>query len=124
MIRLDTHVVAWLAAGERARLSTVARAAIQEHDPCISPMVELELTFLHEIGRLDRSGPAIVADLAHRIGMTASDVHFSTVVADATGLSWTRDPFDRLIVADASAAGASLVTRDERIREHYDGAVW
>lgn len=39
-------------------------------------------------------------------------------------LSWTRDPFDRLIVANALADGADLVTADERIRQHTDIAVW
>lgn len=38
--------------------------------------------------------------------------------------SWTRDPFDRLIVANAKAAGAPLITKDERIRKHYRRAIW
>ncbi len=37
---------------------------------------------------------------------------------------WTRDPFDRLIVANAKAANASLVTKDERILKNYSRAVW
>jgi PIN domain nuclease of toxin-antitoxin system len=37
---------------------------------------------------------------------------------------WVRDPFDRLIVANAKAAGAPLVTRDERIHKHYSSALW
>jgi PIN domain nuclease of toxin-antitoxin system len=37
------------------------------------------------------------------------------VVTQAMPLSWTRDPFDRLIVATAILHRAPLVTRDERI---------
>jgi PIN domain nuclease of toxin-antitoxin system len=37
---------------------------------------------------------------------------------------WTCDPFDRLIVANAKAAGAPLVTKDEGIRRHYRRAIW
>ena len=37
---------------------------------------------------------------------------------------WVRDPFDRLIVAQAIANEAPLVTKDEKIRRHYRRAVW
>ena len=37
---------------------------------------------------------------------------------------WSRDPFDRLIVAHAKAQKTPLVTRDEKIRENYRLAVW
>jgi PIN domain nuclease of toxin-antitoxin system len=38
---------------------------------------------------------------------------------------WTRDPFDRLIVANAKANGfAWLISADEHIRNHYPRAVW
>ncbi len=42
-------------------------------------------------------------------------------LGDIGGLS---DPFDRLIVANAKARNAPLVTKDERIRRHYSSAVW
>jgi PIN domain nuclease of toxin-antitoxin system len=37
---------------------------------------------------------------------------------------WVRDPFDRLIVAQASANDAPLITKDEKIRRHYKRAIW
>ena len=39
-------------------------------------------------------------------------------------LSWTRDPFDRLLVATALLHQAPLVTCDTRIQENFPGAVW
>jgi PIN domain nuclease of toxin-antitoxin system len=42
----------------------------------------------------------------------------------AMPLSWTRDPFDRLLVATALLHEAPLITRDARIQEHFAGAVW
>jgi PIN domain nuclease of toxin-antitoxin system len=36
---------------------------------------------------------------------------------------WTRDPFDRLIVANAKGF-AWLISADEAIRKHYPRAVW
>jgi len=39
-------------------------------------------------------------------------------------LSWTRDAFDRLIVAQAALDRAALVTRDRLILKHYPKALW
>ena len=46
------------------------------------------------------------------------------IVEQARGLDWTRDVFDRLIVAQAALDGAALVTTDRAIRKHYPKAVW
>lgn len=124
MAHLDTHVVAWLAAGAVYELSAPARTAIDAEAPIVSPVVELELTFLHEIGRLTVPAADILRDLERRIGLTPDTTPFTTVSAAASQLSWTRDPFDRLIVGAASCADSPLVTRDPRIRERYDHAVW
>lgn len=124
LIHLDTHVVAWLFAGETARLPKVVRHRIQTGSIAISPMVELELQFLFEIGRTSQPGAVVVRDLADRIGLGLSEGPFPTVVAMATQLSWTRDPFDRLITAQAMAEQANLLTRDKVIRANFRGAIW
>ena len=123
-IRLDTHVVVWLYAGLVETLSPVARAAIEQHQLAVAPMVEFELTLLHEIGRLSVSGAEILGDLSHRVGLRTSTVPWQAAVRAAAGLTWTRDPFDRLIVADALAAGSLLLTKDERVRERVPSAAW
>ena len=50
------EIVVWLYTGETEQLSARAIAALEENQPVVSPMVQLELTYLHEIDRL------IVAD--------------------------------------------------------------
>ena len=44
--------------------------------------------------------------------------------APAMELSWTRDPFDRLIVANAITDGVRLLTVDENIQKHFQNAFW
>ncbi len=124
MIRLDTHVVVWLYTGETERLSSDAIESIEEHQPVISPMVQLELSYLHEIGRLTVGGADIIADLGRRIGLRLSDASLITLVGTAVALTWTQDPFDRLIVADALVAQADLVTKDSVIHSHTAIARW
>jgi len=123
LIHLDTHVVAWLWAGDRARLRPVARR-LEQAELFISPMVVLELQYLFEIGRTTTPGEAVVADLVGRIGLRVATTPFPRVIARAASLGWTRDPFDRIIVAQAAEEGAPLLTRDRAIRKHFAGAIW
>lgn len=124
VIRLDTHVVAWLYAGLVEQLSDTALELVERCDLIVSPMVELELTFLHEIGRLSVSGSEILGDLSPRLGLKMSQIPWDAAVRSAADLAWTRDPFDRLIVGEAMAAGCRLLTRDTKLREKIALAVW
>lgn len=124
MIRLDSHVVVWLYTGESERLSPRAVQVLAGEQLLISPIVELELSLLHEIGRLRVPGAAIVSDLKERIGLQHSTLSLTSVVASAASLSWTRDPFDRLIVGDAVGANSPLLTKDSTILANFDLAEW
>lgn len=124
MIRLDTHAALWLYIGETHRFSPAGIAAIDAEELVVSPVVELELTYLRDIGRLTVNGLSIMADLRARVDVRPSTLSLAAIVAVAHGLDWTRDPFDRLIVADAMAAGCPLLTKDRIITEHCALARW
>jgi len=121
---LDTHVALWLHDGLLEQLSSAAREVIAGARLLLSPMVELELAYLRESGRLALDARRIIAGLEAALGMSRGAVPFADVVAAALKLTWTRDPFDRLIVGEAIAANAVLLTRDSLIRRHYKRAVW
>ncbi len=57
------------------------------------------------------------------IGLQVCDLPFEEVAFQATAESWTRDPFDRIIVAQARLAKAVLVTRDVTILANYNKAI-
>ena len=124
MIYLDTHVVLWLCEGLVERLSKTARRAIEENNLLISPMVRLELQYLFEIKRCTRASHLILNELQSQIGLTVCDLPFDEVVRKATEITWTREPFDRLIVANASCKGSRLLTKDAKIRRHTKLALW
>jgi PIN domain nuclease of toxin-antitoxin system len=46
------------------------------------------------------------------------------VVEEALLHRWTRDPFDRLIVAQAAIESVRLLTKDRTIRRNFAGAIW
>lgn len=124
VVHLDTHVVAWLFAGAVRRLPPAVRRLVERSSLAISPMVELELQYLFEIGRTAQPGRIVAHDLADRIGLAISDSPFPQVVAGAAQLGWTRDPFDRLIVSQSLLDGARLITGDKTIRRHCRTATW
>jgi PIN domain nuclease of toxin-antitoxin system len=121
---LDSHVVIWLYRGEVQRFSRVAKDRIEKHALVISPAVKLELAYLHEIGRVNDPAEVIIEDLANRIGLELKSEDFVNISNRALGLSWTRDVFDRLIVAHAALEASTLVSKDQTIRKHYSHAVW
>lgn len=122
---LDTQVVVWLAAGAVEKISAAAADAIEESELAISPMVLLELQYLYEIKRILREPLALVNDIDTQIGLRVRDQAFASIVHTALFETWTRDPFDRVIVAHARTDGhARLITSDAKIRENYPRALW
>jgi PIN domain nuclease of toxin-antitoxin system len=127
VIHLDTHVVVWLYLRVNRRFTKRASSLIgRSRDIRVSPMVLLELDDLAVMGRIKPpSVEAMISELDRELGgLSVSDSQMAEVIAEARQIGWTRDPFDRLIVANAIADGARLVTADERIREHFGDAVW
>ncbi len=125
MIYLDSHVVAWLYASGTKLLSPVATELIDGSDDVrISPMVRLELRYLYEIGRVKQPPSPVLDVLQSVLGLSVCPAPFAAVVHGAETLDWTRDPFDRLIVAQAALHDAPLVTKDETLRSKYHAAVW
>lgn len=124
MIYLDTNVLLWLA-GAPDELSPTARAAVNSHDLLLfSPMVELEVEYLYETGRIQRSAAEVIAHLRGTLNLKVCDRGFAAVAAKAREVKWTRDPFDRMIAAQAALGGDPLLTRDKIIRANYPHAVW
>ena len=124
LIYLDTHVVAWMFAGKADLLPETAQTLIDEHDLLISPAVALELQYLYEIRRTAEPARVVLQALASELGLKICDLPFPEVVEAALDEGWTRDPFDRLLVAQAKVRNAPLVTKDPVIHEHYPRSVW
>jgi len=125
VIYLDTHVILWLFAQKGKGLSVRALDLIEsETQLTISPMVLLELEYLHEIGRTTLGSKTVYDYLHGRIGLQMCERAFSDVIQGAAKQSWTRDPFDRIITAQAAIGSNLLVTKDKDIRKHYEYAVW
>jgi PIN domain nuclease of toxin-antitoxin system len=113
MILLDTNAVIWLDQNHR-RARPLARSAAPL---AISPATLLELQFLAEIGRIrlpDRGLQALAADDRWTVDEPPAIDWFTGAAEE----SWTRDPFDRLIVAHARLRRCRLATGDAGLLAH------
>ena len=66
---------------------------------------------------------SLLATLAQDFGVMIASEKFSAVALHSLSMSFTRDPFDRLITAHASLIKAPLITLDSRILDNYLGAL-
>jgi len=124
LIYLDTHVVVRLCAENRINFSNSVENLIEKYEVSISAIVCLELQYLLEIKRIAAKPEKIISNLASSIGLKICDKNFNTIISKAMSLSWTRDPFDRIIVANAAINNSVLITKDQHILEHYENAKW
>ncbi len=118
MILLDTNAVIWILSGhDRAAplLETPARLFL-------SPVSLLEIQFLVEVGRLspfDKGVSSLSDDPRWYLDSPSSEVLFRA----SLDVGWTRDPFDRLLVAHARCRRLRVATGDSYLMEKLSNAL-
>lgn len=114
---LDTHFLLWLVTGA-ARLDEFPW--LERYEPWgLSPVSLLEVQFLAEAGRLELKTDRFVAALKEDPRFVLDELPLLTLIEQALPLSWTRDPFDRLLVAHSAARRTPLCTLDREIRRRH-----
>ena len=120
---LDTHVLVHWISGSNV-LSREHRGIItaaNEKSPLwISDISLWEIATLNSIGRIDLDLPlrdwlerATAPPLVRTVGITPAIASEVAALPD----TFHRDPADRIIVCTARVMGATLITRDQRIRD-------
>jgi PIN domain nuclease of toxin-antitoxin system len=117
---LDTHVLLW-ALGRPQRIRAETRRRIEQPDRFVfvSVVSAWEIEIKRALGKL-RAPLDLTAQLT-RLRFTELPVRLRHVDALRDLPPLHRDPFDRMLVAQAGADGLTLVTADDRLRA-YDVA--
>jgi len=114
---LDSHVLLWWLGLDGDRLSSPVREAIAKADQaCISVASVWELEIKRSLGKLDL--PVAEWRALPASGLTFIEITLDDATMAAALPSIHRDPFDRMLVAQAKNRGLTLVTRDARLLEY------
>lgn len=123
---LDTHAFLWWLAGDR-RLSRRARAAITSSETVFVSAASIwEIATKYRLGKLP-GVEAIVNDLSAVIDMQEfTHLSITVVHAQRAGLlvGSHRDPFDRMLVAQARSEDLLLVSNEQLFDELGARRVW
>jgi PIN domain nuclease of toxin-antitoxin system len=120
---LDTHTALWFLAGDERLSETAKRHLIDDSNlALLSAVVVLEIAIKRSLGKL--SLPEDYLDLLLSAGAQALPLSVAHAAAVET-LPWHhRDPFDRMLIAQALLEGAAVVTRDEAMRPYGVALIW
>jgi PIN domain nuclease of toxin-antitoxin system len=119
---LDTHVFLWWRS-EPSRLTPEARSSIATADVVfVSVASAWEAAIKISLGRLDLPAPVEAGVLAS--GFEKLLITFPHTEQVARLPPHHRDPFDRMLVAQAQAEGLTLVTHDRLLKPYDVEILW
>jgi PIN domain nuclease of toxin-antitoxin system len=113
---LDTHVALWGLTGDAALSRDFLDRLRRDPDIYLSPVTVWEVAIKQALGKL--RGPADLPEQLRDMGFRELPIaHEHAVVAGRLPLHH-RDPFDRMLVAQATVEGLTLATRDADIQRY------
>lgn len=114
---LDTHVLLWWL-DDNPALSSKAKAAIADGTNLVfvSAAVIWEIRIKQSLGKLEI--PSNFRQVLNRQPFDKLDITVEHAHAVGDLPPYHRDPFDRMLVAQAKVEGLTLVTRDEHLRKY------
>ena len=123
---LDTHAFIWMDS-EPHRLSKLARDTIQDpsNEIWLSVMSVWEMVIKKQLGKLTLSIPLIqTVESQIQNGIQVLDATFQHVLAVETLPPIHRDPFDRILIAQAISIGASFISCDPIVSQYPAPVIW
>lgn len=116
-ILLDTHVLLWALAGDdRLAPRSVDLVADGRNIVCVSAASVWEIAIKRSLGKLRAPDDTIAAIDAASFRRLPIGFEHADAVAKLPNLH--RDPFDRLLVAQASVEGLALMTHDPMVQQY------
>ena len=124
---LDTHVFLWMAA-DPDKLSRRAREIVASRGSRLhmSAASGWEIALLQRLGRivLPDTPQRFVPEAMQKLHVAPIQIGFATAITAASLPLIHRDPFDRLIIAEAEKTGMAVLSKDRKFAEYGIRAIW
>jgi PIN domain nuclease of toxin-antitoxin system len=114
---LDTHVLLWWL-DDPAQLSQAADVAIRDmaNVVYVSAATAWEIVIKKALGKLD--APDNLDEVLHECRFTPMPITVAHALAVQSLPTYHRDPFDRILIAQANVEGMTIVTRDSKVLQY------
>ena len=120
---LDTHAALWWLSGDERFGEQAARQLTDETNRVLlSAAVVWEIAIKRSLAKLEAPEDLVATLLG--AGAQALPVSLDHAAAVERLPPYHRDPFDRMLVAQASIEGAAIVSRDEALQPYGAPLVW
>lgn len=113
---LDTHVALWGLTGDRTLTEEFLNRLRHDPDIYLSPVTIWEITIKQALGKL--AGPADLAERVRDMGFRELPIASAHALLAGRLPPHHRDPFDRMLVAQATIGGLTLATRDPEVLKY------
>jgi len=123
-VLLDTHALLWWLADD-TKLSTRARDVIgnQTNQVFVSAVSGWEISIKQSLGKLDIDTATLLTEVEHN-GFMLLPVHFQHGLVAGDLPSHHRDPFDRMLIAQAQCQGLQLISVDHCFEAYDVDVIW
>jgi PIN domain nuclease of toxin-antitoxin system len=113
---LDTHVVLWWLIDDPTLSDDIKKLIDEELEVYVSAASIWELSIKQALGKIQQ--PADIAQVVMDTEFRRLRIGYEHALAAGWLPPMHRDPFDRMLVAQAQHEGMTLVTRDENIAKY------
>jgi len=124
---LDTHTFLWMAA-DPDRLSADVRGVVRDrsNELFLSAASGWEMAILQHLGRIELSDKPqrFVPEAMQQLGIKPIPIGFTTAISSAMLPLIHRDPFDRILIAEALKENLTVMTKDKKFTDYGVNVFW
>jgi PIN domain nuclease of toxin-antitoxin system len=119
---VDSHALLWFVAGDRRRIGRRLRARIEAEATTVSVASLWEIAIKTTLGKLD--APDDLPDRVEKMGFQLLPIAAAHAWAVRRLPPHHRDPFDRLLIAQAQVEMLPVITADPAFNAYDVAVIW
>lgn len=123
---IDTHVAIWFITEDKLLPNKIKTLIEDTTNECFVSIASLwEMGIKYSLGKLDlKADLKKIFELIDQSGFTVMPITKTHILANSMLDFHHRDPFDRLIIAQAKSDGFTLVSKDEMFKDYNINWIW